>query len=126
MQLYHTTPHHATVPFAGCPELIKDDEQYTSEEYLPNELEIVLLSAKGLRIMDKATLMNRRPKSDPYVKVTVMKKSVRTNVKKQTLTPVWNEKFELLANDPAAMVQVSGTFCRGEELVVLLACSTWC
>ena len=61
----------------NCPGLEKrvvgprtPDGDFADEKWLPNELECIVVRGEGLRVMDSKTLLNRTPKSDPYVKVT--------------------------------------------------------
>eukprot|EP00736_Rhodelphis_marinus_P001976 Rmarinus@m.3465 len=51
--------------------------------------------------------MDRSGRADPYVVIRVGRKiSLKTSVKKNTLTPQWNEDFEVLVEDPTDVVEI--------------------
>lgn len=60
-------------------------------------LHVAVIQARNLKAMDLFT-------SDPYVTMTGNRKTFKTEVVKKTLSPVWEEGFELDITDPQAVV----------------------
>jgi len=73
----------------------KKPEEEESDEDDVYQLDVIILKAENLKVMDADTGM-----SDPFVKVTLGDESFFTNVRRQTLNPYWGEtaghfKFEV-------------------------------
>jgi Ca2+-dependent lipid-binding protein len=89
-------------PKFDCEDVL-DDGQGTPE--LPNELNIYLIKAYGLQIMDK-NMFSKGGSSDPVVSFKIGDEVVKSTVKKKTLAPEWNEKFSLPVKSEEATLEV--------------------
>jgi hypothetical protein len=81
VMLPNFVPEQSTVPLTAS----VDNKQSTSIAIV----HIEILSAKQLRAADRNGL------SDPFVAISLGPSSRKTTVKKKTLNPTWNEKFQL-------------------------------
>ncbi|KAH7444348.1 hypothetical protein KP509_02G074700 [Ceratopteris richardii] len=81
-------------------ELVLLDESEVSTKKPVGIVEVKVLYARNLR---KADIMG---KSDPYIKISLGEKgfSKKTQVKKNTLNPDWNETHTLVVQDPSIQV----------------------
>jgi len=72
---------------------------------LPNELNIMILKAYNLKIMDK-NLLSKGGSTDPLFTMAIGEEIVKTTCKKKNLNPEYNETFTLgmRNNDAAKMV----------------------
>jgi hypothetical protein len=64
------------------------------DEPVLNELNIFLIKAYGLKVMDK-NMFSKGGSSDPMVSFTIGDEIMKSTTKKKTLEPVWEEKFQL-------------------------------
>ena len=60
----------------------------------PNNLQIAVIAARGLKIMD-TNMFSKGGSSDPLVKINVGDRELKTTVQKKTTAPVWDERFEV-------------------------------
>jgi Ca2+-dependent lipid-binding protein len=81
VMLPNFVPERSTVPLTAS----VDNKQSTSIAIV----HIEIFSAKQLRAADRNGL------SDPFVAISLGPSSRKTTVKKKTLNPTWNEKFQL-------------------------------
>jgi len=82
---------------ALSPACMTVQEHLSNAGYEPGSgrLQLLLVRAEGLKKAD------RFGKSDPYVVFTCLGREERSTVKKQTLDPLWNERFEFRGLRPA-------------------------
>ena len=75
------------------------------EEPVLNELNIFLIKAYGLKVMDK-NMFSKGGSSDPIVTMTIGDEIMKSTVKKKTLEPEYNEKFTLPIKSKTATLTV--------------------
>ena len=85
-----------------CADVVDGD---VASEPAKNELNIFLIRAHGLKIMDKNTF-SKGGSSDPLVTMTVGDETLKSTAKKKTLEPEWGERFELPVKSEAAVLRV--------------------
>jgi len=71
----------------------------------PNELHVLVLQAKGLKIMD-TSMFSKGGSSDPLCTVSVGTSAKSTKVIKKTLDPEWNEGFVLQHSNPGSLLKI--------------------
>ena len=75
------------------------------EEANPNELNILLIKAYGLKVMDK-NMFSKGGSSDPLISFKIGDEVVKSTTKKKTLAPEWNEKFSLPVKSSTGKVTI--------------------
>lgn len=75
------------------------------DQEIPNELNIFLIRAYGLQVMDK-NMFSKGGSSDPVVSFKIGDEVLKSSVKKKTLEPEWNEKFSLPVKSDTAVLDV--------------------
>jgi len=71
----------------------------------PNELNICLIKAYGLKVMDK-NMFSKGGSSDPLISFKIGDEVVKSTTKKKTLAPEWNEKFSLPVKSNTAIMTI--------------------
>ena len=84
---HHELPKHMDAP-----------EEASALKKKANAVQVFLIRAKNLPIMDK-NLLSKGGSSDPVVSFYLEGEQRRSKVKKTTLCPVWKEEFEFAAHD---------------------------
>ncbi|GMH60673.1 hypothetical protein TrST_g7550 [Triparma strigata] len=72
---------------------------------IPNELNIMLIRAYGLPIMDK-NMFSKGGSSDPVVSFKLGSEVIKSTVKKKNLNPEWGESFQLPVKSSEAFLEV--------------------
>ena len=76
------------------------------DEANPNELNICLIKAYGLKVMDK-NMFSKGGSSDPLISFKIGDEVVKSTTKKKTLAPEWNEKFSLPVKSTSAKMTIT-------------------
>ena len=71
-----------------------------------NELNICLIKAYGLKVMDK-NMFSKGGSSDPLISFKIGDEVVKSTTKKKTLAPEWSEKFSLPVKSETAKISVT-------------------
>ncbi|KAK4397353.1 Synaptotagmin-5 [Sesamum angolense] len=108
-------PHRIVVPIGGIPVDTSDLELKPV-----GKLTVTVVKASGLKNMELIG------KSDPYVVLHIRPLfKVRTKVIDNNLNPVWNEKFELIAEDKETQSLIFENSCSLHILLLLFNSSAW-
>lgn len=81
----------------------QDSDPYWEQS--PNELQVTVVQARGLQIMDKA-MFGKGGSSDPLVILKCNGQKHRTTTKKKNLEPVWEENFTFRVTSPHESLEV--------------------
>lgn len=73
----------------------------------PNVFYVHLVRAKGLPVMD-ANMMSKGGSSDPKVALELSGERAKSAIKKQTLSPIWEESFFFPAEEPDEVLPRQG------------------